>query len=145
MFDLVDYKITVSAASLNVPEFKAIWKRDKNRTKVNAHAELSYVYYMCDYKSEYRNYPEGERTKEIKEAFITKQLGEKWKPDKVVQAAMDRYISMQETPSLRYLKSQEAMIDKVTDYMNSIKAEDFEDDDKLLTMVSSNSEKYNKI
>jgi hypothetical protein len=145
MFDLVDFKIEIAASALNIPEFKAIWKRDKKRAKTDAYAELCYVFFMCDYKSEYRNYPEKEREQKIIEDFCAAKLTDKWKPDAKVKAAMARYTEMQETPSLRYLKSQEDMIEKITSYMNRVESEDFDDDDKLLTIVVNNSEKCNKI
>lgn len=144
MFDLVDFQIQVSPSALNIPEFKAIWKRDKNRAKNNAYSELCYVYFMCDYKSEYRNYPEAVREEKIKTDFIEKRMGDKWKPDSKVLEAMIKYKEMQETPSLRYLKSQEAMIDKITNYMNSITSEDFEEDEKLLDSITRAQDKCNK-
>jgi hypothetical protein len=127
MFDLVDSVVTINASTLNIPEFKAIWKRDKGRSKLDAHAELSYVFYMCDYKSEFRNFPEQEKVKKIREAFINKRLGEDWKPDAKISAAMELYKQMQETPSLRFLNGVTITLDKLTEYLVEADIEDGKD------------------
>ena len=81
MFDLIDGQVSISPSSLAIPEFKAIWKRDKTKGKSDAYCELCFIYFMCDYKSEYRNYPAHEKEGNIKKDFVFKRLGEKWKPD----------------------------------------------------------------
>lgn len=145
MFDLIDNQITISPSALNIPEFKKIWDRDKKKNKLDAHSELCYIYYMCDYKSEYRNYPESQREKKIKADFITNRMGEDWEPDQDIIKAIIKYKELQETPSLRFLKSQQRLIDVITDYMNSIESVDFKDDEKLLATLTQSQERCNKI
>lgn len=120
MFELIDYVVKINPSSLNIPEFKEIWKRDKKRNKADAHAELSYVYYMSDFQSEYRNYPYDEREDKVKEDFCKKALGEDWKPDMKVLYAIEKYEKMQITPSLRFLGFVETEIDKMRDFLNSL-------------------------
>jgi hypothetical protein len=141
MFEVVDYVVQVSPSSLNIPEFKAIWRRDKNRRKKNAHSELSYVYYMCDYKSEYRNYPEDERAQKVFQDHCLKQLGEKWTPDGNIIEAMNKYIELQVTPSMSYLNSVEGIIHKVKSFLNGV---DNIDEDTMKTILDS-IDKANKI
>jgi hypothetical protein len=143
MFDLVDFKIEIAASTLNVPEFKAIWKRDKQRTKLNAYAELCYVFYMCDYKSEYRNYPVKEKQAKIKKDFTDQRLGEKWKPDAKVEAAISKYLEMQETHSLRFLIGVQKTLDKLSDYLDEVEIEDGKDGN--ITQIMAAIDKGSKI
>jgi len=140
MFDVVDGKITVNASALNIPEFKALWKRDKSRSKLDAHAELSYIYYMCDYKSEFKNFPRGVKEDKIRAAFTNKRLGEKWKADEKVHAAMDLYKEMQQTASMRFLNSVENTIDKLADYLD-----DTEPDEETITAILNTIDKGSKL
>ena len=53
LFDLRDFTVTISPKALMVPEFKALWDRDKSNNKSTALSELAYVYYLSDFKSPY--------------------------------------------------------------------------------------------
>lgn len=139
MFDLIEHKIVISPSALNIPEFKDLWRRDKKRSKVDAFSELSYVYYMVDFKSEYRNYPESKREDKIKEAFCKATLGEKWKPDQKVINAIRKYSEMQQTASLRYLIAVEGQLDEITNFLNT--GEPISDDnikDRVAAMDKAN-------
>jgi hypothetical protein len=140
MFDIIDNNIVISPAMLNVPEFKALWKRDKNRAKHNAYAELSFIYYVTDFKSPYRNYPAAERLEKVIREFCASRLGEDWKPDAKVHEARMKYEELQVTPSLRYLESVEGQIGKVTNFLNGTQV----DEETIKTIVDS-IDKFNKI
>jgi hypothetical protein len=43
LFDLRDFTVTISPKALMVPEFKALWDRDKSNNKSTALSELAYV------------------------------------------------------------------------------------------------------
>lgn len=139
MFDILDGEITVSTEILNIPEFKSLWKRDKDRNKRLAFAELSYVYYMIDFKSPYRNYPIDERRNKIIEDFISKKYDE-WKPDTEVNLAIKKYEELHTTPSLRYLESVEGQLDKITNFLNGTTI-----DEEVIRTVVDSIDKANKI
>ena len=46
----------IPPSSLTIPELKKLWDRDKSKKKSKAYQELSYVYHMCDFNSEYASY-----------------------------------------------------------------------------------------
>ena len=140
MFELIDHKVKISPEMLNIPEYKDIWDRDKVKGKHKAFSELSYVFYVTDYKSPYKNYPEEERLQKVAADFCFKSLGENWKPDNKVKLAIMKYKELQTTPSLRYLDSVQNLLEKITNYFNGIQI----DDDSLKTAVDS-SDKANKI
>lgn len=140
MFELIDYIVKINPSALNIPEFNDIWKRDKSKSKNVAYAELSYVYYLCDYKSEYRNYSYDERKEKVFNDHCRNQISEDWKPDAKVNAAIEKYEEMQTTPSLRFLSAVESQLDKISDFLNGTAA----DDDTIKTIVDS-IDKANKI
>ena len=114
LFDLRDFNVTISPKALMVPEFKALWDRDKSNSKGTALSELAYVYYLSDFKSPYLL----SLDISIVEYTVAKDFmkDESYKPDKVIKEAINKYKSLQETPSMRLLKSSLVTVSKLTDY-----------------------------
>lgn len=98
LFKYEAYKVTISEEALALKPFKQLWSRDKTTSKERAIAELAYVYFMEDPASDYQYLVDREeRSKAIIEG---EGLGSKWKPDKVVLAAMSFYSSFKTTSAL---------------------------------------------
>ena len=53
LFDYKERNVIVSPEALLIPEFEEIYKRDKSKDKAKAIKELSYIYFISDYKSPY--------------------------------------------------------------------------------------------
>ena len=116
IFDLKDNKIVIRTDVLNIPEFKAIWKRDKNRNKERAFKELGYIYYLLDFNSPYSKYPESLRKKKLIESYMEKG----WKEDKLIQTAKALFVELQTTRSTKLLNSALYASDKLSDYFDNI-------------------------
>lgn len=102
---------------LMIPEFKKIWDRDSSKDKSKATKELAYVYFIGDYKSEYNIYGIEKRdvvAKEVMEdpGFIT---------DEIIENAITKYIKLQETSSMRYLRSIRDTVDSIIKFNDSLK------------------------
>lgn len=107
---------------LIIPEFKKIWERDKSKSKSTALAELSYVYFICDFKSPYLNSYIGEELKStVKGAFITSKT---WKEDKVIKEAIAKYNRLQETKTIKLFRASEKALDELTAYFDTISLKD---------------------
>jgi len=117
LFDLKDGKVVLNPNSLAIPSFKKIYERDKSKKKDRALTEISYVYFLVDYKSPYSAYPEDKREKAIKTDFISI---DSWEPDELILEAIDKYKEFQRTTSMRLLDGAKAASDKLTDYFNNI-------------------------
>ncbi len=113
LFDLINNRITIEPEILNIPPFKDIWDRDKSKTKETAYRELCYIYYISDYKSPYNAYPPDIREIEIKKDYL-KDL--EWKEDTLVKQAKKKYDELQESPTLRLLKSARLGCEKLEAY-----------------------------
>lgn len=125
IFDIVEGKIVPNARSLAIPEFKKLWDRDKTKSKDNAYKDLSYVVFFCDMSLDnpYRNYAEDDREKVLKRDFF----GNQDKIDKQIQEAIDKYKEMQETVSVRLLRSAKKAAEKLSQYFDNV---DFNELDK---------------
>lgn len=134
MFKLENNVIKMDTNILNIPALKVLWDRDKTKDKDNAKKELSYVYYLADYHSPYQNIPEEMRSDKIREEFIKDK---KWKEDKEVQEAIKIYMELQETATMRLLKSARIAVDRLADYFKESEPED--------KNYTSNLEKLGKI
>jgi hypothetical protein len=117
LFDIVDAKIEPDPRVIAIPEMKKVWSRDKSKAKETAMREYSYIVFMCDFHSPYKDL-----ANDIKEETILESVfkDKNWKPDEVVRTAMDVYTKLQETRHLRMLKSYEHIEDEITSYNNSI-------------------------
>jgi len=112
-----------------IPEFKALWSMKYNankkdsvgRKRYRARKELVYLYFYCDYRSEYSEFSEEERHIASLDAA---ELPQDYRLSKELQSAKDRYIDIQETRELRLLKSAYDTIDKLRDYFNDVEVTD---------------------
>jgi hypothetical protein len=117
-------RVLMNPDSIAIPTFRALWDRDKSKTKERATREISYVVFSCDYKSPYRAYNEIDRTRIIKEDFIKDT---NWEPDELILEAIKRYNEFQETTFSRLVNKSLKLADKLSDYMDTI---DFKDKDE---------------
>lgn len=115
IFDIYNNEPVINPEGLFIPELRAIWDRDETDAKHKATNELLYVYHMVDPKSSYSRYPLSEKENKILEAYFEQTPD--WKPDEVIQKAMDRYKEMKQSVAVRYLKGVEAMIDKLAVFL----------------------------
>ena len=117
--------VIMNPTILWIPEFKALWDRDKTKHKGNAVKEISYIVFLYSFKSPYLAYSEKDRKIKILQDYFD---GKKWEPDELVKAAIKRYNDLQETATTRLLNASLRLCDKVTEYFDSI---DFNEKDKL--------------
>jgi hypothetical protein len=113
-------KIELNPETIAIPPFRDIWNRDKSKTKEKATKEISYVAYLCDYKSPYVVYAEVDRDLVLRKDFIK---DDKWTPDELIQNAVLKYRELQYTPILRMLNSALGVAGKISSYFDNV---DFE-------------------
>lgn len=127
LFKYENYKVTISEEAILLKPFKAIWNRDRTKSKDRALDELGFIYFFCDPRSDYQYLTdETERKKAIKEG---EGLPEKWEPDKLVLDAMDFYNSFKPTSAL-LLEDTRYAVDKLRKLLKDINLEDKDDKGK---------------
>jgi len=124
LFDYKDYKVVIHPDSIAIPAFKAVWERDKTKAKHRATQELSYIYFVNDFKSPYAIYPHKDRVAKVMGDFMKEA---DWKPDPVVKAAEKEYNEFQRTYSMRFLESARGLADKLTSYFDEVNFHDTDD------------------
>ena len=117
IFDYENHKVVLHPDSVVIPPFIDIWERDKTKQKHKATKELSYVYFICDFKSPYSIHDKENRPIKVQEDFIKDP---KWKPDPVVKAAMAKYDEFQETYTMKFLQSARGLAEKLQGYFDEV-------------------------
>lgn len=117
MFDIGKNNIVVPTPSiLLIKEFKSVWNRDKTTKKERALNEFAYIYFKHDFKSIYKtSFTDEEIEVELRRDIFNKP---KWKADKLVIAAENRYKVLQVTKSLAFLNAAEKALSEIKKYFN---------------------------
>ena len=128
LFDLKARVVVISPEALLIPEFKDLWDRDKSKDKLKAHREISYVYFIADYKSPYRS----SLTEDKLHGVVAKDFMKdaKYKPDSNVLAAIEKYKELQKTPSMLLLDASIQTVHKLINYLQDIDLTERDKSDK---------------
>ncbi len=108
-----------------VPEFAALWALAYNRQEHDfdgrkrhrARKELVYIYFLCDYRSEYSELSHAERNEAALDAA---DLSQDYRRSDILQGAIAKYITIQETRELKLLNSAYGVIDKLRTYFDDL-------------------------
>lgn len=138
--DLFTYNVETNKAEINKPdlllikEFKALFDYNRNKCKedktgkegLRAFRELVYINQMLNWKSPYAEDDEQDRHES---ALADADMTEEEFNDPVFREACRKYQSLQNSSrSLKLIKSAQNMVDKFTDYFDSVDL--FERDNK---------------
>lgn len=98
LFKYENYTVTISEEALLLKPFKKIWLRDKSKSKEKALSELGFIYFYCDPRSDYQYLiDDEERATAIKQG---EGLSKDWKPDVLIEEAINFYNSFKPTSAL---------------------------------------------
>lgn len=122
LFDLEKGRVILNPTALFIPEFKKVWSRDKSKDKEIAVKEISYIVFMYSFQSPYQAYSERDREGKILNDYFL-ELPD-WKPDKVVIAAIRKYKELQDSVSLRLLRSTKLALETIESYFETASPED---------------------
>lgn len=144
LFKYENHKVIVDTELRIIPEFRELIAYDKDRFKKHALKEFAYIYFMHDYKSPYVIYSEEDRHKKI-----IKEVGldSTWKVHPTLKKAIDKYLELQDTPTLRSLRvTREGLItaSKVISKLRKVIEESLETDNDMEDILT-NVEKLLKI
>jgi hypothetical protein len=128
LFDYKERNVIVSPEALLIPEFEEIYKRDKSKDKAKAIKELSYIYFISDYKSPYISSLSPDALKRTIGKDFMKD--EDYEPDSKILAAIDKYKSIQRTPSMLLLNASLQTVHNLTDYLQNIDLQERDKNDK---------------
>ena len=127
LFKYEGHKVVIEPEALALKPFKKLWDRDKTKSKETAIAELAFVYFCCDPRSDYMYVLDKEARIEVIKA--SEGLAADWKIDKDVQAAMDLYESFKPI-SASLLEDTRLMVDKLRQWLKDIDMTETDDNGK---------------
>ena len=130
LFELKDFQVIFSAQALSLAPFRILWDRDKTKDKRIAISELSYVYFMADYKSDYADIIDvGKRSDEIL-SVIT--LPKKWKADDAVINAMRFYKERSKGMIMHLYEAATILLDQIVQFSKDVNLTEKDDKGKLV-------------
>ena len=115
LFSAEGNKVVINPKALLIPEFNDIYQEDKSKEKKKALKEFAYMYYVADYSSEYNAYGLGKETQIGIDIFMNRN----YKPDPILQRAIDKYQKLQETPSMQYLIAIRNRVQRVIQFLDN--------------------------
>jgi hypothetical protein len=111
--------VIYSPEALLLAPFKKLWTKDRNRLKKNAIEQLAYVYFMCDYKSDYNNIRDlAERSEIVKEATVSDIKN--FKEDSDITHAMKFYIKRSQTVSMNLLENARDSVERLSLFLAKV-------------------------
>lgn len=132
LFKLEDYEVKIDPQAFVLAPFKKVWK--KNKYKDVAMKELAYIWFMCDYTSDFSDIlDDDERHKEVSKAIFNK---EDYKPDKYVNIAMEFYKERSEGLATRLLESAKILIKKIDEFCRNVDLEERDEKNKPIFNIN---------
>lgn len=110
-----DWVLTLDDQVWGLTPFKKLLDRDKTKDKKIANAEMVFIWFYSDIRSDFLFLSETERVTEIKRNLSA--LPKNWKPDKEVLEAVDFYKQMNETIIQTLYKNSVKAAQAVGDYL----------------------------
>lgn len=118
LFELEDNIVKFAPQALVLKPFLALWKRDRSKDKKVAVAELSLIYYIADYRSDYSRYVDEEtKYSEVKDVI---DLPSSWKPDDKFLEAVELYKELQKTPAIEALETARLLLYKAKTFIKDL-------------------------
>lgn len=117
LFDIDRGHVVMNPTVLWIPEFKKIWDRDKSKDKAMASKEISYIVFMHSFSSPYQSYAERDREKKVLNDYFKGMEG--WKPDTTIKAAVKKYNELQDSVSLRLLRSSKKALEVIEEFFTN--------------------------
>lgn len=136
LFKMKNWQLTVSEEVWGLSPFKKLLDRDKSKEKQVANAEVLFIWYWCDIKSNYLLMNEKDRLEELKKDIPG--LPKKWKKDEYIDECIDLYKKLSTTILQElYQKALQSAKD-VGDYLENTKALLYERDkqERPVTKIS---------
>ena len=119
LFDLINNQLVISEEAYALTVFKRLWDRDKTKDKEKALAELAFIYFMEDFKSDFSDITnEQDRAVEVVKSI---SLPNKWKEDNFVKEAREFYRERsKDILPLLLLKDAKVVIDRIRELFREV-------------------------
>jgi hypothetical protein len=130
LFELKEHVVSYSPQALLLAPFKKLWDRDKSKTKAVANAELAYVFYMEDVRSDFYDIMDEDDRKEEVLKFLPEL--KKWEEDQAVKDARLFYAHHSESLAAKFLKDMMKMVDNLRSTISNLNFSERDNQGRLL-------------
>lgn len=134
LFHLVNHQVYIEPIAYTLEPFAKIWNKDKAKDKERAIAELAYVYFMCDFKSDFNAIVDEEKRSE--EVIKYLKLPKNYKPDNDIKLAIKFYDDRQKTVTMYLLEDVYKSIDKLRAYFREVDLMEYDKNSKPIHDVT---------
>lgn len=125
LFKIEDYTPVPSEEAYAIHEFAQLLTLNYNkqpgdkqgRKRLRGTKELRFIFFYCDYRSEFAKYPEHDRKLE---ALAAADLPEDHPMSPELRDAVAQYKRLKETRPIKLLNSARSVVDKLTLYFNTV-------------------------
>ena len=136
-FDVVDYKLSLTAETLLVPEFRALVEADRSPGKAQALKDLLYVWGMYDEQSVYTQLPYADKEAAVRrDAYGSANYIVPKDRQQGLDEAIEVYTRYNETSERRLLMVMEKKMQQLTDYLDKMGVDTEEQFDKILSTMT---------
>lgn len=132
------YEVVINQPEvLLVPEFKALWDKQRNKCKedktgekrLKAYKEFTYIYMLHDWESPYSDYTDDEKLETLMEEY---EVTIDDLRDPLFQAASLKYQKLQSTIKVELLLAAKRMASKLIVFFNTVDLTERTDDGKFI-------------
>ena len=136
-FDVVDYKLSITAETLMVAEFRQLVEADRSPGKEQAVKDLLYVWGMHDEQSIYGQLPFADKETAVRrDAYGSANYIIPRDRQKYLDAAIAVYAEYNETSERRLLLVMEKKMQQLTAYLDKMGVDTDEQFDKVMTTMT---------
>lgn len=114
IFNPSTYEVDIAPEAALLKPFSVLIKRDKTKLKTKVKAELAYIYFMQDFKSDFQSTTDSKK-RSLEIIPVLEGLPEGWRPDKLIKEALLFYKERSLTIASKALDRQRDNIDKLID------------------------------
>jgi hypothetical protein len=128
LFDLdAESKVVINPDIYSIPVFKQIWDRDKSKDKTKANMDLSYIFWMTDFRSYIADITDQKEKHNEVVSLISENNN--YKADELVQKAIEFY--KKDLPiSLGLLEDVKTAVNELRRYFRDLNLQDVDDKGK---------------
>lgn len=121
-----DYQIQPTEELFLVKSFRELYNEDRTKTKDKFLQQMSYIYFMYDPRSPYMDITDIDSRRD--EVCRQEGLPKDFKPSAKLMSAIDVYINLTTTTSMKLLESMRIAIGKISEFLKNVNL--YETDDK---------------
>lgn len=119
LLEMKNHSLVIAPEALSIRAFRHLWDRDKSKDKKVAIAELSYIWFMRDRRSDFMYIlDDKERSEEVIRVIVG--FPKDWKPDIKVREAEEEFVKMSTTVISKLFENARSAVERISIFLGSV-------------------------